>query len=157
MGTSPLARTGEVPPVTGRGHGTAALGPSDRSDSGSDVTGGPGLGVPGFGDDADARLGLDTGTTSDPATGGETSGPELGDADLDSDTDSAGTGERSEVGRERMQADGSDIGVDRIVGMDEAGVTDHPPEPWEDDRVDEESPTLEPPDGIDRPRTDRRH
>ena len=29
--------------VVGRGHGTGALGPSDSSDSGSDIAGGPGL------------------------------------------------------------------------------------------------------------------
>jgi hypothetical protein len=67
----------------GRGHGTGALGPSDSSDSGSDVAGG-------------------------------TAGPELGDADLDSDTDSRGTGERAEVGRESVEKDGADINVDHI-------------------------------------------
>ena len=67
----------------GRGHGTGALGPSDSSDSGSDVKGG-------------------------------TAGPELGDADLDSDTDSRGTGERAEVGRESLQKDGADINVDHV-------------------------------------------
>ncbi|KQW88455.1 hypothetical protein ASC94_23835 [Massilia sp. Root418] len=67
----------------GRGHGTGALGPSDRSDTGSDVAGG-------------------------------TAAADLGDADLDSDTDSGGTGERAEVGRESVEQDGADIGVDHI-------------------------------------------
>lgn len=42
MGKSNLerTRTGERPPTTGKGHGTDALGPSDRSDTGSDITGG---------------------------------------------------------------------------------------------------------------------
>ena len=44
MATSNLYRTGEAPAQTGKGHGTDALGPSDSSDSGSDVVGGPGLG-----------------------------------------------------------------------------------------------------------------
>ena len=43
MATSPLvpgSTTGQNDRVLGRGHGTAALGPSDSSDSGSDVRGG---------------------------------------------------------------------------------------------------------------------
>ena len=67
----------------GRGHGTGALGPSDSSDSGSDVKGG-------------------------------TAARELGDADLDSDTDSRGTGERAAVGRDSVEQDGSDIDVDHV-------------------------------------------
>lgn len=43
-----------TPPVTGKGHGTRALGPSDTSDSGSDLQG-PGI----YESDADV-LGLDT-------------------------------------------------------------------------------------------------
>ncbi len=43
MADSTLARTGATPPDAGKGHGTAALGPSDSSDNGSDVRGGPGL------------------------------------------------------------------------------------------------------------------
>jgi len=67
----------------GRGHGTRALGPSDNSDSGSDVKGG-------------------------------TAAQELGDADLDSDTDARGTGERAAVGRDSVEQDGSDIDVDHV-------------------------------------------
>jgi hypothetical protein len=43
MAKSTLDRTGEQRPVTDKGHGTEALGPSGNSDSGSDVRGGPGL------------------------------------------------------------------------------------------------------------------
>jgi hypothetical protein len=63
--------------ILGRGHGTRALGPSDNSDSGSDVTGEP-------------------------------------DTELDSDTDSRGTGERAGV---EMEDVGSDIGYDHIETM----------------------------------------
>lgn len=42
MANSPLTRTGEKKPVVDKGHGTDALGPSDTSDSGSDIRG-PGL------------------------------------------------------------------------------------------------------------------
>jgi hypothetical protein len=66
-----------------QGHGTAALGPSDSSDSGSDLGGrAPGL---------------------------------LGDADLDSDSDAEGTGERGGVGSDPREA--ADIDTDRIENM----------------------------------------
>lgn len=92
-----------------KGHGTSALGPSDTSDSGSDVMGGPG-----FAQQLD--LGLATGTTSDPEAGtaGFTAGPDLGDANLDSDSDSFGTGETAAAGRDAIRADGQDIGTDHI-------------------------------------------
>lgn len=77
----------------GRGHGTGALGPSDSSDSGSDVKGG-------------------------------TAAQELGDANLDSDTDSRGTGERAEVGRESAKQDGSDIDVDHVETVPLADLED---------------------------------
>jgi hypothetical protein len=70
----------------GKGHGTGALGPSDSSDSGSDVSGG-------------------------------TAGAELGDADLDSDTDSGGTGERAAPGRDTARKDGADIDVDHVENI----------------------------------------
>ncbi|SDH34360.1 MULTISPECIES: hypothetical protein [unclassified Duganella] len=63
----------------GRGHGTRALGPSDNSDSGSDMVGQPG-------------------------------------AEMDSDTDAQGTGERASVGREDIE---SDIGYDHVETMPE--------------------------------------
>jgi hypothetical protein len=93
----------------GRGHGTGALGPSDSSDSGSDLQGAPGLAH-------QAEAGLLTGTNSDPedGTAGCTAGPDVGDADLDSDSDSGGTGERAAAGRDAVTPDGADIGVDHI-------------------------------------------
>lgn len=92
----------------GRGHGTGALGPSDSSDSGSDLQGAPGL--------AQAEAGLLSGTSSDPedGTAGYTAGPDVGDADLDSDSDSGGTGERAAAGRDAVTPDGADIDVDHI-------------------------------------------
>lgn len=38
---SPIARTGEQLPSTGKGHGIESLGPSDLSDTGSDMQGIP--------------------------------------------------------------------------------------------------------------------
>lgn len=93
----------------GRGHGTKALGPSDTSDSGSDLKGAPGMAQqPG--------LGMETGATSDPddGTAGNTAGPDVGDTDLDSDTDSAGTGERAAAGRDTVAQDGVDIDTDKV-------------------------------------------
>lgn len=92
----------------GRGHGTDALGPSDLSDSGSDTLG-PGL-------SQDIGLGIEAGTTSDPdrSTAGGSAGADIGDANLDSDSDAGGTGERSEAGRDTSRPDGLDVGTDQV-------------------------------------------
>jgi hypothetical protein len=94
----------------GVGHGTDALGPSDTSDSGSDIHGEPGwyreVGI----------RGLETGTTSDPeqSSAGFTAGPDIGDANLDSDSDSGGTGEHATAARDTVVRDGQDIDTDHI-------------------------------------------
>ncbi len=96
----------------GTGHGTGALGPSDTSDSGSDLVGAAGL----AGED---ELDFDTGTTSDmeASSAGGTAGPDVGDANLDSDSDSGGTGERAAAGRDTVVRDGADIDVDHIEAI----------------------------------------
>lgn len=96
----------------GRGHGTRALGPSDISDSGSDILGADGLAH-------EDLIPLDTGTNTDPelSTAGHTGGPDLGDADLSGDSDSSGTGERATAGRDTVAEAGSDIGFDEIRQM----------------------------------------
>ena len=68
-----------------QGHGTAALGPSDSSDSGSDLQGT-----------------LDTAAS------------EIVDEDLDSDTDRSGTGERAAASPETPARDGADIDTDHV-------------------------------------------
>lgn len=97
----------------GKGHGVDSLGPSDISDTGSDVMGGHG-----FADnlDDDQRIELDTGTTSDLETShaGETAGPDIGDANVDSDSDYGGTGERASAGRDTIAKDGADIDTDHV-------------------------------------------
>ena len=95
---------------TGRGHGTEALGPSGSSDSGSDVQGAHGLAH-----DAD-RFGLDRGTNEDPdeSRAGDTGGPDIGDGNLDSDSDAGGSGERASAGRDTPGADSWDVDVDHI-------------------------------------------
>jgi hypothetical protein len=82
----------------GRGHGTDALGPSDTSDTGSDMQ----AGVHGI-DEPD--IGLDKGTNEDPDTH---------TISVDGDTDAVGTGERATAGRDDDIEMGGDIGVDRI-------------------------------------------
>jgi hypothetical protein len=86
MATSPLdpgSTENQRDRILRRGHGTSALGPSDSSDSGSDVQGG----------DADTRI---------------------GDAELDSDTDRSGTGERLGATPDTEMEEGGDIAPDRV-------------------------------------------
>jgi len=95
MAASSLEHSDETPPTVSKGHGTRALGPSDSSDSGSDIVGGPGL-------NRDDGLLQPPGTTSDPDIDGAraTAGPDIGDPNLDSDSDRFGTGERAAAGRD---------------------------------------------------------
>jgi hypothetical protein len=98
--------------VLGRGHGTSALGPSDTTDSGSDITGGPGL------LEGDV-IGLDKGTNDDMDVRGpvRTAGPDIGDTNLDSDSDSVGTGEHRTAGRDVQSRPDADRSADRIVSV----------------------------------------
>ena len=99
-----------------KGTSTDVLGPSDTSDSGSDITGAVGA------VETD-ELGFDGGSNDDirRAPG---AGADVGDADLDSDTDSGGTGERAEAGRDTLREDAPDIMPDHVfgAGSDEAAV-----------------------------------
>jgi hypothetical protein len=94
----------------GKGHGTESLGPSDSSDSGSDLKGAPGLAsqVDGFG--------LDHPEVSDieESFADNTAGPDVGDANLDSDSDRFGTGEVASGARDTVVRDGADIDTDHI-------------------------------------------
>lgn len=96
-----------------KGHGTSALGPSDISDSGSDVQDGMRW-------TNEADLGLDKGTLIDPdsATADRSAGPDIGDAWLDSDTDASGTGEVATAGRDPAIEMGGDIDTDRVDSID---------------------------------------
>jgi hypothetical protein len=99
MASSTLEHDDIAPPVVSKGHGTAVLGPSDSSDSGSDIQGGPGL-------NRDDGLTPTSGNTSDQDIDGPdtTAGADIGDANLDSDSDRNGTGERSAAGRDSTLA-----------------------------------------------------
>ena len=88
---------GDRAPEHAPGRDTETLGPSDTSDSGSDVQG-------------TTRLKTDT---PEGAMGGATP------IDVDSDTDSMGTGDRAEAVPEGAR-DGADIGPDRIARSKDA-------------------------------------
>lgn len=107
----------------GKGHGIDALGPSDISDSGSDVVGGPGFAT---NLDDDQLLHLDEGTTSDleASHAGDTAGPDVGDANFSSDSDMGGTGERASAGRDTVVKDGADIDTDRIESIPDLPLTE---------------------------------
>jgi hypothetical protein len=107
----------------GKGHGVDALGPSDISDTGSDVVGGSGF----AGNlDEDQKIDLDTGTTSDleASHAGNTAGPDIGDANIDSDSDYGGTGERAAAGRDTVARDGADIDTDHIELMPDVPLSE---------------------------------
>lgn len=115
---SRVSRSEAVPPEdrVPPGHDLRSLGPSDSSDSGSDLLG-PGL----IDDDV---LGLERGTNSD-SEGGTLRGDaeaSVGDLGLDETSDRYGTGVRSSAGKEESIIPGQDIAPDRIVGADEAGL-----------------------------------
>lgn len=107
----------------GKGHGIDALGPSDISDTGSDVVGGPGFAA---NIDREQILDFDQGTTSDLEAGhaGETAGPDVGDADFSGDSDMGGTGERAAAGRDAVARDGADIDTDRIESIPDLPLTE---------------------------------
>lgn len=103
-----------------RGHGTRALGPSDTSDSASDIVGAPGLAgqVDGFGIDRQPGADLEE------SFAGNTAGPDLGDANLDSDSDSSGTGEAATIPRDVLGADGADIDTDHVETIPQEAIDD---------------------------------
>jgi hypothetical protein len=100
-----------------KGHDLRSIGPSDSSDSGSDLLG-PGL----IDDDL---LGLDRGTSEDSEGGhlaADDAGASLGDLGADSNSDRNGTGEHVTAGKEPDVRIAADIAPDRIVGPEEAGL-----------------------------------
>jgi len=146
---SSLYHGDEAPAVVTKGHGTAALGPSDTSDSGSDIQGGPGL-------NRDDGLMQPSGTTSDPDIDaiGTTAGPDIGDANLDSDTDSGGTGERAAAGRDSTLP--TDLILrdenDEVVNAESVGDTTDADAPTADELVGasaERDETTDDPIGAD--------
>jgi hypothetical protein len=100
-----------------KGHDTKSLGPSDSSDSGSDMAG------PGLVDDD--LLGLDRGTNQDIEAGRHNvadAGRDVGDLGMDDNSDRYGTGEHMTAGQEPGVRANADVGFDRVVGADEAGL-----------------------------------
>jgi len=103
MASSTTDHDDVTPTTRTKGHGTAVLGPSDSSDSGSDIQGGPRL--------VDGR--------------DATAAPDIGDANLDSDSDRNGTGERAAAGRDTTPpADTVLRGEDDDRAIDGASIGD---------------------------------
>lgn len=123
----------------GKGHGTGSLGPSDTSDTGSDMQGGLSWAQ-------EADIGLDKGTHEDPDSGRRdmSADPDSGDGDNYNDTDAVGTGERGTAGRDSDIEMGADIDVDRI---DDIGV---------DEDIDLNDAEMPPPDSRDPRRPQQR-
>jgi hypothetical protein len=107
---------GDPAPRVPAGRSTDVLGPSDTSDSGSDVVGADGA------VDTD-DLGFDSGTNDD-VRRAPGAGADLGDANLDADSDSGGTGERAEAGRDTLRREAPDISVDQVVQVGAVGGDD---------------------------------
>ncbi len=103
--------------TTAKGHDIKSLGPSDSSDSGSDMAGS------GLVDDD--TLNLDRGTNTDIESGSYKeveAGAVADNLGMDNNSDRYGTGERLTAGRDSRVHVSSDINVDRIVGPEEAGL-----------------------------------
>lgn len=94
------------------GHDTASLGPSDTSDTGSDMAG-----IEDF--DDDAMLPVDVALAGDRPHVGATDDDLFG---VDGGSDSGGTGERRAAGGDTGVSDGADIAPDRIVSHPDAGA-----------------------------------
>jgi hypothetical protein len=109
MSRGTLDRPLDRPASRPKGHDTASLGPSGSSDSGSDLQG-PALA-------GDAGLDFATGTTSD-IEESSGAGHDVGDANLDSDSDESGTGEHATAGRDDDAGEARDVAPDRIVGTE---------------------------------------
>lgn len=100
-----------------KGRDVKSLGPSDSSDSGSDMAG------PGLVDDE--ALGLDRGTNQDAEAGRRNvadAGPSVGDLGMDDNSDRYGTGEHLTAGKEPRTRPNADRDTDREVSADEAGL-----------------------------------
>jgi hypothetical protein len=122
---------------TQKGHDTRSLGPSDSSDSGSDLAG-PGL----IDDDL---LNLDRGTNHDSEAGPHDvadAGPSVGDLDMDDNSDRHGTGEHLTAGKEPRVRVNADHDVDRIVGAGGAGLGGGP-DPAEEAQLQKSDEPLE--------------
>lgn len=130
MAHSPLLGTDRAPPAPA-GRDTETLGPSDSSDSGSDVAG------------LDDEPGGDPNEPLDRALDPDRERPAGRDVEAADATDAAGTGERRSAGMDPGR-DGQDIGVDRVIDPAHEGA-DHDDEDPDLDFLDD----AEAPDPLD--------
>jgi hypothetical protein len=98
MANSTLIPTGEEAPEVNKGHGTGALGPSDSSDSGSDVHGAKRHEF-----DVDSPL--------------DNHALELGEDELGSDSDRHGTGDRAAADGDSTTVSNDDLLPDESEGL----------------------------------------
>ena len=110
MANSTLDGTGDEAPKVAKGHGTGALGPSDSSDTGSDVQN---AGRHGF--DVDSDL--------------DEHAIEQGPDELDSDTDRYGTGERASADGDGKLKPNADILPDELDGLADEPAVDPDADP----------------------------
>lgn len=141
---------GDRSPQQPSGRTLRDLGPSDTSDTGSDIAGAPGA-IDHLPDDLDGGPISDIGRAAG-------AGADVGDAEMDGDSDHGGTGEATAAGREPRGVEGADIMPDRIIGpegeevFDDEALAGSAAEPAED-VGDEESGEDERLDGQDSART----
>jgi hypothetical protein len=117
MARSPLTGIERVP-LEPEGRDTAALGPSDSTDSGSDIAGIDAL------DTADPALPVDVALARDierPLTAPEVL--------ASGSSDAAGTGERRAAGSDPGAPDGADVSVDRVYDPLAEGDVDEDEDP----------------------------
>jgi hypothetical protein len=127
MAGSTLDMTGEEEPVTLRGHGIGALGPSDSSDTGSDIVGGPGMDE-GLSDEQTRRM---------PARVKGNAGRDVGDYELDADSDRNGTGERGSSGVDSSIP--NDLSTTLHAGIESAADEFDDPDEVEIERIDSDT------------------
>jgi hypothetical protein len=127
MAGSTLDRTGEEAPVTLRGHGIGALGPSDSSDTGSDIMGGPGMDE-GLSDEQTRRM---------PTRVRGNAGRDVGDYELDADSDRNGTGERGPSGVDSPIP--NDLSTTLHPGIESAADEFDDPDEVEIERIDSDA------------------
>jgi hypothetical protein len=130
MASSTLDMTGEEAPITTRGHGIGALGPSDSSDTGSDIVGGPGMDE-GLSDEQTRRM---------PQRVRGTAGRDVGDYALDADSDRYGTGERTSAAVDSPAP--NDVATTLHAGIESASDELDDPDIVEIERIDSDAKNV---------------
>lgn len=126
MAQSPLVGGVTRAPTTATGRDTPTLGPSDNSDSGSDVAG-----IAGH-EDGDPLLPVDR-AMDDRQVHADISEETIAEG---ADSDGAGSGERKSAAGDAGLVDGADIGTDQVFSTTGQGLPDDDGELVADDEED---------------------